>query len=96
MSYSQARAKLASLWDRVERDREVAILERRGHRDVALIDAEELEGLRETAHLLRSPDNALRLLTALTRSLREEVDPSSPEVLFAELGVAESPPAEDT
>ena len=32
---------------------------------VALVAADELEGLMETAHLLRSPRNATRLLTAL-------------------------------
>ena len=36
--------------------------------DVALIPAAELAGLIETAHLLRSPKNARRLLTAVRRS----------------------------
>ena len=31
----------------------------------------ELDGLRETAHLLRSPRNAVRLLTALQRALAD-------------------------
>ena len=35
----------------------------------ALIAAAELRGLMETAHLLRSPKNAERLLTALAREL---------------------------
>ncbi len=86
-SYSKARAKLASLWDRVERNREVAFLHRRGHRTVALIDAEELAGLTETAHLLRSPKNALRLMTALDRSFREETRPMSVAELRADLGL---------
>jgi antitoxin YefM len=44
---------------------ETAIVRRRGARDVALIPASELAGLMETAHLLRSPRNARRLITAL-------------------------------
>lgn len=43
----------------------MVIIQRRGAEDVALISASELTGLLETAHLLRSPKNAERLLTAL-------------------------------
>jgi len=39
---------------------------------VALIAADELSSLQETAHLLRSPVNAQRLLTALNRALAGE------------------------
>jgi len=50
-------------------DRDAAvILQRRGHEDMALIPANELSSLRETAYLLRSPENAVRLLAALTRA----------------------------
>jgi len=47
---------------------ETVIVRRRGSRDVALIPARELAGLIETAHLLRSPENARRLLAALNRA----------------------------
>ena len=43
-------------------------IRRRGSEDVALIAADELESLLETAHLLRSPRNADRLLTARQRA----------------------------
>ena len=69
-SYSRAREKLASLWDEVENSREPAVIQRRGHEDMALLPAEELASLRETAYLLRSPQNAVRLLAALTRARR--------------------------
>ena len=69
-SYSHARENLASIWDEVESSREVAVIQRRGHEDMALIPADELSSLRETAYLLRSPENALRLLTALRRARR--------------------------
>ena len=45
------------------------IINRRGHEDVALVPGGELESLVETVHLLRSPKNAERLLTALRRAL---------------------------
>ncbi|MFH2094008.1 MAG: type II toxin-antitoxin system Phd/YefM family antitoxin [Pseudomonadota bacterium] len=66
-TYTQARASLASLMNEVTKNREVVIIQRRGCEDVAMITADELAGVLETAHLLRSPKNAKRLLTALGR-----------------------------
>jgi antitoxin YefM len=66
-TYTQARARLASLIDEVAKNREVVIIQRRGSEDVAMIAADELAGILETAHLLRSPANAERLLSALER-----------------------------
>ena len=66
-TYTQARAGLASLLDEVTENREVVIIQRRGHEDVAMITADELAGVLETAHLLRSQNNANRLLTAIDR-----------------------------
>jgi len=57
-----------SLMDRVVEDREVVMVRRRHGGDVALVAADELEGLLETAHLLRSPRNAAPLLSALVRA----------------------------
>jgi len=71
-TYSQAREKLASLMDRVTDHLEVVIINRRGGKRVALIDATEYEGLLETAHLLRSPRNAERLWLALDQARRGE------------------------
>lgn len=68
MSYSNARANLAKICDRVSEDHEVIIINRPGAEDVALVAASELSGLLETAHLLRSPQNAQRLLKALNRA----------------------------
>lgn len=64
-TYTQARANLAKLCDRAVDDRETIVIRRRSGRDVALIAADELASLEETAHLLRSPANAERLLRAL-------------------------------
>lgn len=60
-TYSSLRENLASYLDQVTDDREVVIVRRRGSRDVALISADELAGVLETAHLLGSPKNAARL-----------------------------------
>ena len=85
-TYTHARARLASLIDEVAKNREVVIIQRRDSEDVAMIAAEELAGILETAHLLRSPANAERLLSTLERvrkgtgipqtidELRDEVD----------------------
>jgi len=67
-TYTQARANLKALLDEVAENREQVIIRRRGGDDVALIAADELRGLLETAHLLRSPRNAQRLLAALRRA----------------------------
>ena len=72
-TYTQARASLASLCDRVTADREVVIIKRRGAQAVALIAADELSSLTETAHLLRSPRNAARLLKALNRARKRSL-----------------------
>ncbi|HXV63492.1 MAG TPA: type II toxin-antitoxin system prevent-host-death family antitoxin [Vicinamibacteria bacterium] len=69
-TYSRARERFADLWRAVEEDRDAVIISRRGHADVALVAADELAGLLETAHLLRSPKNARRLMSALRRALR--------------------------
>ena len=58
ISYTQARANPGKLCDRVVADRDVVIITRHGAESVALIAADELESLIETAHLLRSPKNA--------------------------------------
>ncbi len=66
-SYTNARVRLASLMDEVTDNRDVVIIQRRGKEDVAMISADELAGILETAHLLRSPKNAQRLFAALER-----------------------------
>ena len=86
-TYTQARANLAKLCDRVTGDQELVIIERRGREPVAMIAASELEGLLETAHLLRSPKNAQRLLAALQRAREGTVPPQSLEELRTELGL---------
>src|SRR5512139_3428844 len=73
-TYTQARAGLAKLLDQVTHNREVVVIQRRGEEEVAMIAASELESLMETAYLLRSPANAERLLSALGRALKNNVE----------------------
>jgi antitoxin YefM len=84
-TYTAARDQLKTLMDKVVNDREVVLVRRRQGGDVALVAAEELEGLLETAHLLRSPRNAARLLTALERARSSNLPPLRLDDLEARL-----------
>ncbi len=86
-TYTSAREQLASLLDRVTKDREVVIIHRRGSEDVAMISADELASLTETAYLLRSPQNAERVLSALAKALKSQGTPQSVEELRREVGL---------
>lgn len=88
-TYTQARASLASLCKAASEDREVVIIHRRNAEDVALIAADELTSLMETAHLLRSPRNAQRLLESLARARGERLPSDSVEALRKETGLDE-------
>jgi antitoxin YefM len=65
---SEARRNLFPLIEQVNDDRSVVeIVSRRGN--AVLMSAEDYAALEETAYLLRSPENARRLLTAYTDAL---------------------------
>jgi len=86
-SYTEARGNLARLWDRAVHDREIIRVTRRGSEDIAIIAADELESLLETAYLLRSPANAERLNSALRSALARTEQPTTLESLRKELGL---------
>ncbi len=86
-TYSNARNNLASLLEQVTDEQEIVVINRRGREDVALVSASELSSLLETAHLLRSPKNAQRLLKALHRAQNRTEKPESLEKLREEFGV---------
>jgi len=86
-TYSQAREQLKGLMDRAVNDREVIVVRRRTGGDVAMIAADELEGLIETAHLLRSEKNASRLLAALSRARDKSLKPTSLADLKKKVGL---------
>jgi len=79
ITYSAARDHLAEVWDKTVSTREPVVVSRRGSESIVLLPLEEWEGLQETAHLLRSPANAKRLLAALNR-----LDHGAGEVLSVE------------
>jgi antitoxin YefM len=67
MSYSESRARYAEVLDSVVDDREEIVITRAGHEPVVIVSLEDYESLKETAYLLRSPENARRLLGAIDR-----------------------------
>jgi antitoxin YefM len=65
ISYSSARANLASTMDRVCNDHEPLIITRNGEQSVVMLSLEDFTSLEETAYLLRSPTNTKRLMRAI-------------------------------
>ncbi|WP_017600448.1 type II toxin-antitoxin system Phd/YefM family antitoxin [Nocardiopsis lucentensis] len=65
MTYSESRANYAATLDSVVDDREEVVITRAGREPVVMVALSEYETLRETAYLLRSPENARRLVTAI-------------------------------
>jgi antitoxin YefM len=88
-TYSAARANLAKLCEEASENHRIVIISRRGRHDVALISADELTGLLETLHLLRSPKNAERLFTAFERAKSKKLKAKSIATLRKELGLGE-------
>ena len=86
-SYSQARANLASILDEVVDQQQIFVVKRRNGKNVALIAEDELSSLLECVHLLRSPENARRLHSALEWSEKEETQSQTIEELKEELGI---------
>ena len=88
---ADAQNNLAELWDKAIRDRDVILLHRSdGAEDLALLAAGELHSLMETAHLLRSPANARRLLAALQRAqTRSGGTPQTVAALRDEFGLGD-------
>ncbi|MFY8083650.1 MAG: type II toxin-antitoxin system Phd/YefM family antitoxin [Rubrivivax sp.] len=67
ITYSSARANLASTMDRVCNDHEPLIITRNGEQAVVMLSLEDYKALEETAYLLRSPANARRLLSSIAQ-----------------------------
>jgi antitoxin YefM len=65
ITYTAARENLASTMDQVCRDSAPVIITRNREQAVVMISLEEYESLEETAHLLRAPANAKRLLASI-------------------------------
>lgn len=67
ISYSTARANLASTMNRVCNDHEAIIITRNGEQSVVMLSLEDYKALEETSYLLRSPVNTTRLHAAISQ-----------------------------
>lgn len=67
LSYSESRRNYAATLNRVVDDREEVVITRSGREPVVMVALSEYEALKETAYLLRSPENARRLLASIDR-----------------------------
>lgn len=67
ITYSAARANLASTMDRVCDDHEILIITRSGEQSVVMLSLEHFNALEETAYRLRNPSNVKRQLSTITQ-----------------------------
>jgi antitoxin YefM len=65
ITYTAARENLAATINRVCEDNAPVIITRNRDQSVVMLSLAEYESLEETAHLLRSPENAKRLLRSI-------------------------------
>jgi len=72
INYTDARAKLASLMDKVNEDHEPVIITRQKAKPVVLMSLDDYNSIQETAFLLRSPKNAARLRRGIEQVERGE------------------------
>jgi antitoxin YefM len=65
ITYTTARARLADTMNKVCEDHAPVIITRNGEQAVVMMSLADYKALEETAHLLRSPKNARRLLESM-------------------------------
>jgi antitoxin YefM len=65
MTYSESRANYAATLDSVIDDQEEVVITRAGREPVVIVSLSEYQSLKETAYLLRSPENARRILAGI-------------------------------
>ena len=65
ITYSAAREQFAKTMDDVVNDSDPVIITRNRNQSVVMISLEDYEALEETAYLLRSPKNAVRLIESI-------------------------------
>ena len=63
--YTRLRSNLATEMDRVCQDHAPIIVTRKASASVVMMSLDDYEALEETAYLLRSPENARRLLESV-------------------------------
>ncbi|PLX89357.1 MAG: type II toxin-antitoxin system prevent-host-death family antitoxin [Desulfuromonas sp.] len=67
ISYTNARSNLAKTMKKVCEDHDPVIITRRNESSVVMMSLEDFQALEETAYLLRSPNNARRLLESIAQ-----------------------------
>lgn len=65
ITYTQARANLAKTIDAVCDNHDAIIITKKNDRAVVMLSLEDYQALEETSYLLRSPNNARRLLDSI-------------------------------
>ena len=86
-TYSDLRSHLSEYMDRVVDDCETIVVRRRNGKNVALIAEHELSSMLETAHLMSSPANAERLLTAMREVRAGRGKQTSSKQLRQDIGI---------
>jgi len=72
INYSEARANLKQVLDRVVNDQDSTIITRRDGDDSVIMAKTHYDSIMETLHLLRSPENARQLAEAIARDKNGE------------------------
>ena len=88
-TYTQARQNLKRVFDEVCESHEPTIITRKDGHHVVVMSLEDYRGWEETNYLLKSPENAKRLLTAIEKDRRGEHDRrfETMQALRVELGI---------
>jgi antitoxin YefM len=86
LSFSQARAGLKALMERVTSDKTSAIITRQGGEPVVMVSLSEWEAIQETNYLLSSPANAQCLRESIASAEAGDTRSLTPQQLreFAE------------
>ncbi len=67
LTYSDTRANLKDVMDRVVADRAPVVVTRKRGESVVMVSLSDWNAMEETLHLLSSPANAARLVEAVTQ-----------------------------
>jgi antitoxin YefM len=67
VTYTEARASFAAMLDKVNDDHAPVLITRQSGKPAVLMSLEDFSAWEETAYLLRSPENARRLMGAVDR-----------------------------
>lgn len=67
ITYSHTRQHLAEIMDKVRDDRAPVLITRQTGTPVVMMSLDDYNALEETAHLLRSPRNAKRLIESIAQ-----------------------------